>query len=30
MVGSFLAQCIHACGFHGQALADCIRMMLNM
>ena len=30
MVGLALAQCIHACGMHGQQLADCIKMMLNM
>jgi hypothetical protein len=30
MFGLVLAQCIHACGVKGQALAECIRMMLNM
>jgi len=30
MFGLTLAQCIHACSAQGQALADCIRMMLNM
>ena len=30
MAGLVLAQCIHACGIHGQELANCIRMMLNM
>lgn len=30
MTGLLLSQCIHACGHHGQALAECIKMMLNM
>lgn len=30
MFGLAFAQCIHACGMYGQALADCIKMMLNM
>lgn len=30
MIGQTLAQCIHACGMHGQELANCILMMLGM
>ena len=30
MFGLALAKCINACGMHGQALADCIKMMLSM
>lgn len=29
MTGQLLANCIHACGLHGQALADCIYMMIR-
>ena len=29
MTGQMLATCIHACGLHGQALADCIHMMIK-
>jgi hypothetical protein len=29
MIGLTLAQCIHACGAHGQELANCILMMLG-
>lgn len=30
MIGQALAQCIQACGAHGQELANCILMMLGM
>lgn len=30
MFGTALAQCIQMCGFHGQTLAECIKMMLSM
>lgn len=30
MLGLALAQCIHVCGVHAQALAGCISMMLGM
>lgn len=29
MLGQLLAQCIHSCGLHGQALANCIQMMVH-
>jgi len=29
MVGQILASCIHACGLQGQALADCINIMIK-
>lgn len=29
MTGLELAHCIQACGLKGQALADCIRMMIK-
>ena len=28
-MGQALAQCIHDCGLHGQALAECILMMIK-
>lgn len=30
MIGLTLAQCIRACGVHGEALANCISMMLHI
>lgn len=29
MLGQALAQCIQACGLHGQELANCILMMIG-
>lgn len=29
MIGLALAQCITSCGLRGQALAECIQMMLR-
>jgi len=29
MLGLALANCIHSCGLRGQALADCIQMMIH-
>lgn len=30
MIGLTLAQCINACSVTGQALANCLSMMLHM